>query len=65
MDNGKRYYVIDRSVREFTGTILECDLLEHWFRSCGNASVHDWTLTCKIGDEFTDNTRNLRVIRTR
>lgn len=65
MDNGKRYYVIDRSVREFTGTILECDLLENWFRRCGNASVHDWTLTCEIGDEFTDNARNLRIIRTR
>lgn len=51
MDNGKRYYVIDRSIREFSGTIM--------------GKIQNWTTYAEVGDELTDTDRNVRIIRTR
>ena len=67
MDNGKRYYVLDRSVREFAGTILECDLLQNWrnIRDTDDAPVQEWVTYAELGDELTDSTHCVRVIRTR
>ena len=67
MDNGKRYYVIDRSVREFMGTILEIDLLQNWrnIRDTGGVTIQEWVTYAALGDELTDSTHCVRVIRTR
>lgn len=70
MDNGKRYYVIDQSVRQFMGTIVECDLLQNWknVRDTDDATIAEWVTYAELGDElidYRDSSSRVRIIRTR